>query len=125
MDREPRSRRGARRWVALALFAGLAAGIPFLIWHTDNQLATWLLVPGWMVLYGCAVHSAGFFMPRGMKLFGWAYIIIACGLAMVGINNAERPMIEISNWTMGVCFGGGHFIYGIYLYFTEKSRNSA
>ena len=27
----------------------------------------------WVVLYGCAFHAAGFFMPRGMKIFGWAF----------------------------------------------------
>ena len=34
----------------------------------------------WMFFYGCAIHSAGFFMPRGMKLFGWIFIGFACGL---------------------------------------------
>src|ERR1051326_8808678 len=29
----------------------------------------------WVVLYGCAFHAAGFFMPRGMKIFGWAFEI--------------------------------------------------
>jgi hypothetical protein len=111
--------------LAPPLFAGLAAGLPFLVWRTDNQLATWLLVPGWMVLYGCALHSAGFFMPRGIKLLGWIFIIAACALAMLAIYNPERPMIDTANCAMGVCFGGGHLVYGIYLYFTEKSRNSA
>lgn len=111
--------------LAPPLFAGLVAGLPFLIWYTDNQLAVWLLVPAWMVLYGCALHSAGFFMPRGIKLFGWIFIISAFALAMIAISNSQRPMIETANWAMGVCFGGGHLVYGIYLYFTEKCRNSA
>ena len=32
----------------------------------------------WVVLYGCAFHAAGFFMPRGMKIFGWAFIVGGC-----------------------------------------------
>src|SRR5438445_412244 len=39
----------------------------------------------WVVLYGCAFHAAGFFMPRGMKIFGWAFIIGGCALFGVGI----------------------------------------
>ena len=33
----------------------------------------------WLLFYGCALHAAGFFMPRGMKWFGWIYIGLACG----------------------------------------------
>jgi len=31
--------------------------------------------PGGIALYGCALHAAGFFMPRGMKVFGWALVL--------------------------------------------------
>src|SRR5947199_5527342 len=57
--------------LAPPLFAGLVAGVPFVMSGAHNESAIVLLVPCWMVLYGCALHSAGFFMPRGMKLFGW------------------------------------------------------
>ena len=111
--------------LAPPLFSGFVSGLPFLAFHTDNLLPIWLLVPGWMVLYGCAVHSAGFFMPRGMKLFGWGFILGGCALGLIVLCRSERPLIDAANWAMGVCFGAGHLVYGIYLYFTEKCRNSA
>ncbi len=41
----------------------------------------------WVVLYGCAFHAAGFFMPRGMRLFGWAFVIGGCGLFAAGVSD--------------------------------------
>src|SRR3954454_6700506 len=43
----------------------------------NNQYVLGLLwLPlSWVVLYGCAFHAAGFFMPRGMRIFGWAFVI--------------------------------------------------
>jgi len=29
------------------------------------------LPPAWAMAYGCAVHAAGFFTARGVRLFGW------------------------------------------------------
>jgi uncharacterized membrane protein YfcA len=28
----------------------------------------------WVLFYGCALHAAGFFMPRGIKLFGGCWL---------------------------------------------------
>ncbi|MGZ4965501.1 MAG: hypothetical protein ACXWKG_19135 [Limisphaerales bacterium] len=111
--------------LAPPLFSGFVAGLPFLAFDTDNLLPIWLLVPGWMVLYGCALHSAGFFMPRGIKLFGWAFILGGCAMALIVLRMPERPLIEAANWAMGVCFGGAHLAYGTYLYFTENRRKRA
>jgi hypothetical protein len=110
--------------IAPPLFSGLGAGLPFLAFHTDDLLPIWLLVPGWMVLYGCALHSAGFFMPRGIKLFGWAFILGGCTIALIVLRMPERPLIDAANCAMGICFGGAHLAYGTYLYFTEKRRNA-
>jgi hypothetical protein len=83
-----------------------------------------------MVLYGLAMHAAGFFMPRGFRLFGWAYIV--AGLAGIGYwiaHPAAQPLLNVaepdiplgsSNMVMGVLFGGGHALYGVFLHFTEK-----
>ncbi|MGH7953611.1 MAG: hypothetical protein ACREFE_17075 [Limisphaerales bacterium] len=78
----------------------------------------------WAIFYGCALHSAGFFMPHGMKWFGWIFIalagIILCVLAVV------QPNIEISaHWLMGFFFGVLHLAYGAYLYLTEEGKNAA
>jgi hypothetical protein len=87
-----------------------------------NTLGMLWLPLSWVVLYGCAFHAAGFFMPRGMKIFGWAFIIGGCGLFAVGIPDwAER--LVYAHGIMGGFFGGLHLAYGIYLYFTEQRRN--
>ncbi len=76
----------------------------------------------WVVLYGCAFHAAGFFMPRGMKIFGWAFIIGGCGLFAAGVPGWARPL-DYAHGIMGFFFGGLHLAYGVYLYFTEQRRN--
>jgi hypothetical protein len=76
----------------------------------------------WIVLYGCAFHAAGFFMPRGMKLFGWAFILGGCGLFALKFPESGRPF-EWAHAIMGLFFGGLHLAYGVYLYFTEQRRN--
>ena len=116
------------RRVAQALspgfFAGLVAGLIFLLLQPGGALAVWLLVPGWMSLYGCALHAAGFFMPRGIRLFGWGFILIGCVLGAL-LCVGGPPSIIAANWAMGALFGGAHLAYGIYLNFTEQSGNAA
>lgn len=99
-------------------------------------LSLWLVVDGgddarrWFVLvnalfYGCAVHAAGFFMPRGMKLFGWLVIAAAClGVLLrplAGAAATARP----DHALMGGLFGLAHLGYGVYLYATDKRKNAA
>jgi hypothetical protein len=76
----------------------------------------------WVVLYGCAFHAAGFFMPRGMKIFGWAFVVGGCVLFAVGVPAWARPL-DYAHGIMGLFFGGLHLAYGVYLYFTERRRN--
>jgi hypothetical protein len=83
----------------------------------------WLPV-SWVVLYGCAFHAAGFFMRRGMRLFGWIFILGGCGLFALGIPEPGHAL-EWANGIMGLFFGGLHLAYGVYLYFTEQSGNEA
>ena len=78
---------------------------------------------GWIVLYGCAIHAAGFFMPRGIKLFGWAFIAGGCALFAIGLPKVPLPLY--AHGVMGLFFGLLHLAYGIYLYFTEKRKNEA
>jgi hypothetical protein len=99
------------------LFCGMVAG-PALLWF--SAAGAWLLPPVWMALYGCALHSAGFFMQRGIKLFGWAFIVAGC--AWVFLTPSSMSAANIS---MGVFFGGAHAAYGLYLHFTEKPGNAA
>src|SRR5438309_2986135 len=52
-------------WVELGSMPENLASVSALLW----------LPLCWVILYGCAFHAAGFFMPRGMRIFGWAFIL--------------------------------------------------
>jgi hypothetical protein len=120
------------RRITLALLPPLVAGLMISVVilarsgsasGTGSSLQGMLWLPLiWVVLYGCAFHAAGFFMPRGMRLFGWALIIGGCGLFAVGFPDGVRPL-DYAHGIMGFFFGGLHLAYGVYLYFTEQRRN--
>jgi hypothetical protein len=76
----------------------------------------------WVVLYGCALHAAGFFMPRGIRLFAWALVLGGCGAFALGIP--DWPSRVCAHGIMGLFFGLAHLAYGVYLYFTEKGGNA-
>lgn len=75
----------------------------------------------WVVLYGCALHAAGFYTTRGMRLFGWVLIVVGCG-ALLALRCPD-PAAILGNTIMGFSFGGLHLAYGVYLYFTEQRGN--
>ena len=106
-----------------ALLVGLLFGIVFIAdWDNNEDSGAMLLcLPAWTLLYGLALHSAGFFMPRGIRLFGWIFVIV--GLAEIfGLSFIRNIPANI---LMGLIFGGLHLAYGIYLYFTEPRKNEA
>jgi len=118
----PPTRRVAQAMLP-SLYIGLIGGL-ILAFATDEEDVTWALVPVWMALYGSALHAAGFFMPRGIKLLGWLFIIggtlLLLGLAAL----PEPPEFRFTHVAMGIAFGGLHLAYGIYLHFTEKKSVS-
>ncbi len=106
---------------ASGAFFGLAYGL------VDPGEGAVFMVAIWMVFYGCAVHAAGFFMPRGMKLFGWISLISGLVLILAGGGMLERfdmGEIELGHYLMGGFFGLLHLVYGIYLFMTEKKETS-
>ena len=112
------------------LAAGLLIGIGlfFQVGSVDAQTAAnlsllWLPL-GWTVLYGCAIHAAGFFMPRGMKLFGWVIIVAGCVCFTLGAP-ARLSRGVYGHGVMGFFFGLLHLAYGLYLGFTEKKTNES
>jgi hypothetical protein len=107
-----------------AVFVGLVVALVMLHpAYQHEKLVTWL-PPVWMILYGFGSNAAGFFMPRGMKLFGWLFIVAGCGiLASLAAFNGVSPL-PFANLVMGLFFGGLHLAYGIYLYFTEKRKHT-
>jgi hypothetical protein len=63
-------------------------------------------------------------MPRGMKLFGWVFILGGCGLFAAGIPDWPGRL-ACAYGIMGFFFGALHLAYGGYLYFTEQRKNVA
>jgi hypothetical protein len=122
------------RRVTQAFLPPLAAGlmIAVVVWAKSGSasdgsadLSGILRLPLlWIVLYGCAFHAAGFFMPRGMKVFGWAFVLGGCGLFAAGLPNGVSPL-DYAHGIMGLFFGGLHLAYGVYLSFTEHRRNES
>ena len=106
-----------------ALFVGSIAGLLSLVCPTWDFLQPLGLPPFWIVLYGCALTAAGFFMHRGIKLLGWLFILCGCGLMATRCPAAGSFSSLNGHCVMGGVFGGLHLAYGIYLYFTEQSRN--
>lgn len=82
---------------------------------------TWLLALVWVLSYGCALHAAGFFMVRGIKLFGWIFVVGGAGILAGSLFQPAWQSSEVAHYIMGGFFGVLHLAYGIYLYFTEKS----
>jgi hypothetical protein len=129
----PPTRRVAQA-VLPAFFTGLVLGVVFFIVDTPRWDGVIVLGVTWLVLYGLALHAAGFFMQRGFRLFGWGYVL--AGLAVLGcwiyyaMTPHSQPPVPSTGFVflnagMGVLFGGGHAAYGIYLAFTEKPEPAA
>jgi hypothetical protein len=123
-----------RRVTLATLPALVAGGIISLLLYLElgkvgqplgSVIGTLWLPECWIVLYGCAFHAAGFFMPRGMRLFGWFFVLAGCGVLALGIPSDQTRRGPYAHAIMGVFFGVMHLAYGVYLYFTEPHRNEA
>src|SRR2546422_913029 len=75
----PPTRRVAQALLA-PLFIGSIAGLLGLVCRGWDFLQPWALPAFWMMLYGCALNAAGFFMHRGIKLLGWLFVLCGCAL---------------------------------------------
>jgi hypothetical protein len=107
------------------LFIGAVAGLLALCCPARTPIQPWSLPTFWVLLYGCALNAAGFFMARGIKLLGWLFILPGCLLlASPCLTDGGSPALT-GHLIMGAAFGGLHLAYGIYLYFTEQRRNAA
>jgi hypothetical protein len=91
----------------------------------NDSFSAVVIIIFWLWLYGCAAHAAGFFMTRGMKLFGWLFITVGCGICVRALKVTSHPETISPQLLMAVTFGGLHLAYGIYLYITEKGKNAA
>lgn len=120
----PPTRRVAQA-ITPPLVAGLMLGIFFGLGSLARFIDFTVLLPFlWAFLYGCALHAAGFFMPRGVRWFGWVYIISAT--VALGYVLLVQPNFEFDgHWLMGLFFGALHLSYGSYLYLTESKNPGA
>ena len=116
----PPTRRVAHALLA-PLFIGSIAGLLGLVCPGWDFLQAATLPAFWMLLYGCALNAAGFFMHRGIKLLGWLFVF--CGCALMATRCFAAFGLSEGHKAMGVVFGGLHLAYGVYLYFTENRRN--
>jgi hypothetical protein len=110
--------------VAQAIVPPLAAGLVLSLAPLAGAPAAvrWLFVVPNALFYGCAVHAAGFFMPRGMKLFGWL-IIAVTGLSLPILSRLDAaPGVRLDHVLMGTLFGLLHLAYGAYLYITDSRK---
>lgn len=125
-DHEPFWSPPTRR-VAQALLPPLAAGLMFslilLVFEAGHS--RWLFIFPNVLFYGCALHAAGFFMPRGMKLFAWLIIVSGAGVLLLIPMAQTEPNPVLDHTLMGFYFGVLHLAYGAYLYLTEKRKNVA
>ena len=112
------------------LTAGFVLGVLIVLaarGFTTKGLVVLGLPLAWSILYGCALHAAGFFMTRGMRLFGWVFIVGGCVAAFVGYLAGEpgtdAGVLNAGYGLMGLFFGLLQLAYGVYLYFTEPRRD--
>ena len=123
----PPTRRVAEA-LMLPLLSGLVAGLSVLVGRgSGGELSSWL--PSvWMVLYGCAIHAAGFFVPRGMRRLGWIFAAAGCASAFqihLGFFPGKMASLAVAHLVMAATFGGFHLAYGLYLSVTEKRDPAA
>jgi hypothetical protein len=110
-----------------ALLAGVVAGL-FVVagFGAADASAPAVLALVWTLLYGLALHAAGFFTPRGVRWFGWGFLLV--GLTLLGLRwfgDFAWARRLPPHWLMGVLFGVSHLACGAYLYFTEPRKNEA
>jgi len=85
----------------------------------------WPFVLANALFYGCAVHAAGGFMPRGVTLFAWLIIAVAGVLLFIRPGLFPGMGARLDHALMGAVFGLAHLAYGVYLYVTDPRKTTA
>ncbi len=101
--------------------AGFAISVLLLVFDHLIGPATWFTAAAWVVLYGCALSAAGFFTPRGIRLFGRLFVFAGSALILMS-PVVPGDATSGAHYVMGAFFGLAHLGYGGYLYFTERTR---
>ncbi len=134
----PPTRRVAQA-LSPCLTAGLSVGVLVLIASLGFSIAAppssmiddagdiiWLPAV-WAVFYGCALHAAGFFTLRGLRLLGWLFVVAGIAvfwwLILVQQQGPTDVSWQASHWLMGGLFGLSQLAYGGYLFMTGEESN--
>ena len=107
------------------LTIGMLFGVLGIAAASDQETADLALPIAWMLCYGCALHSAGFFVPRGVRFLGWFFILGAFGVFGLMFPPNAPPSAATANIVMGLFFGVAHLAFGAWLHFTEKQKDAA
>jgi len=112
--------------LAPSVFLGAVVALPALLDVGATAPSPLALTAAWMALYGLGLNAAGFFMPRGIRWFGFAFAA-AAGLLVLARSwlPALNDNVHSANLLMGLTFGLGHLAYGIYLRATEQAADPA
>lgn len=117
------------RRVAQAVLPVVVAGVTITVLFLrsgsgDERWIATAVPPVWMVCHGLGLHAAGFFMPRGIRWFGWGFVTLGGLLVLAGpILPAALASFQGAHLVMGAAFGFGHLAYGLYLKATEKGAS--
>lgn len=107
--------------LAPALGVGCLAGVFTFLSADWDFVKPWRLPALWTLLYGCALHSASFFMPRPVRFCAW--IFVALGVVQMGAGlSAGVPTLLNAHLVMGGLFGLPHLALGVIL--AARSKNS-
>jgi len=109
-----------------SLLMGGAVGIAYMVGpETAIGLSGHVMLIAWCILYGLGLHSAGFFVAKGIRRMGWVFILVGlfCGYLLIVANPAFLKVT--ANFLMTAIFGGLHMFSGIYLFYTEQRDDVA
>ena len=103
-------------------YAGATIGLALILFGDRFEAVSWLATATWIVLYGCGLNAAGFFTPRGLRLFGSVFVCSGTAFFMLALAWPVLRTPDAAHRVMGIFFGVLHLAYGGYLYFTEPKR---
>lgn len=104
-----------------AAFVGAAATWPLAWLHGGDHAVALALPAAWLICHGLALHAAGFFMPRGIRWFGWGFVLVGTAAgALVFLLPHRLISVRHAHLLMGATFGLGHLAYGVYLRVTGR-----
>jgi hypothetical protein len=116
------------RRVTRGLLLPLTCGAFFslLILFRGDEHMRWLFVYPNIFFYGCAMHSAGFFMPPVTRKLAWTFCLLGAAALVIlpmlsGVKLADS---RVDHVVMGFFFGVLHLGYGIYLTCTKEPPQS-